>query len=325
MASNITITVLEENSKQRIDKFLASYFAKAIKEEREFFSYSRGEIIQNIKNGNVLVNGKKIKPSYILKASDKILVNFPARKKEAQLIPNPSVKIRVIYQDENIIAIDKSAGIQVHPGGREKENTLVNGLIVEFPEIKDVNDGTFGSELRPGIVHRLDKDTSGIMVIARNQESFNELKKMFQARKVHKKYLAVVYGKIKRKEGIIEKPIARSGDYRKQVIAGKKTKTKIRAAVTEYEVIKEYGNYSLVEAVPRTGRTHQIRIHLFSLGNPIVGDKKYKIRTKKINNAFYGGRHLLHAEEIKFELLGRKYDFVSPLPDDFANFTRNID
>ncbi len=307
------IRITEKNSGIRIDKFLV--------EEVFFNELSRGEIIREIKNGKVLVNDKEVKASYILKENDNIEINISQKKNE--LISSKDVRFKIIYQDQNIIVIDKPSGLKVHPSGFEENDTLVNGLLAKFPEIKNVIDGSQGSELRPGIVHRLDKDTSGIMVIARNRQSFDELKKIFQERKIAKKYLTFVYGHLKNKKNTIKKPIARAENRKKQIIAHKKTRTKIREAVTEYEVIKEFNDYSLVEAMPRTGRMHQIRIHFFSLGNPVVGDQKYK--SKKIRAAKEVRRQLLHAQKLEFELFDKKYSFESELPGDFRAFLDSLD
>lgn len=302
--------VKKENAGQRIDKFL--------KKEVFFNSeVTRGEIIQNIKNGNVLVNGKKIKPSYILKVGDRISSQSVVHS--SQLVVDKNIKFGIIYEDKNIIVVNKPAGISVHPVNFGQDNALVNGLIYKFPEIKNINDGSSGSELRPGIVHRLDKDTSGVMVVARNQKTFDKLKKLFQDRKVRKIYLALVYGQLENKKGLIDKPLAKAADYKKQVVAGGRTKTKIRPAVTEYKVIKEFENYSLIEVKPQTGRTHQIRVHLASIGHPVAGDKIYKARNIK-TEAQNIGRQLLHAKELEFELFGKKYDFEVKMPEDFQNF-----
>ncbi|GBE16987.1 ribosomal large subunit pseudouridine synthase D [bacterium BMS3Abin15] len=317
------LIVKSEQSKQRIDKFLV----------RELFSYTRAEIVRNIKNGNILVNGKKAKPSYKLKGSDIIVIPSPLSSPggRGRLKPNPEVKFEVIYKDRDIIVVDKPAGLKTHPINYDDKNSLINGLIAKFPEIKNISDpstrlaktsprrtSSEQADLRPGIVHRLDKDTSGIMIVARNQESFNELKKLFKERKITKKYLAVIHGKLKSKKGIIEKPIARAGNYKKQVIAGRKTKTKIREAVTEYKVLKEYKDYSLVELTPHTGRMHQIRIHLFSLDHPVVGDDKYKLKkTIKPKNV---SRQLLHAKDLEFKLWSKKHSFQTELPEDFSDF-----
>jgi 23S rRNA pseudouridine1911/1915/1917 synthase len=305
------IIKVSKNFGIRIDKFLAM----------EFFSMSRGKIIKAIKEEKILVNGVKVKPSYILKESDEIKSDIHFEREE--LIPNKKIRLDIIYSDENIIVINKPAGIQVHPDGNEKENTVANALIAKFPEIKNVHDGTLGAFLRPGIVHRLDKDTSGILIIARNMKILEELKQLFQERKIQKKYLALVFGVPKDKKGIITKPIARAGNYRKQVIAGAKTKTKIRGAVTFYKVIRRYKDYSLLEVEPKTGRMHQIRIHLFSISHPVVGDKIYKM--KNIKNPEKAERQLLHASELNFKMDGEKYSFNSKLPDDFASFVGNLD
>lgn len=311
------IIINRENYNERIDKFLA----------KEFFSYTRGEIIRNIRIGNILVNNKKVKPSYILKETD--VISSQSAVHSLRLIPNSNLKIKIIYQDKNIIVVNKPAGISVHPstssGQVPEKNTLVNFLVYRFPEIKNVGDPSTGSgqvNLRPGIIHRLDKDTSGVIVVARNQKTFDELKKLFQDRRIKKEYLAIVFGKLKNKKGMIEKSIARSRSYKKQTIANAKTKTKIRPAVTEYEVLKEYKNYSLVKVLPKTGRMHQIRVHLASLGHPIVGDQKYSHKNTK--NPPEVTRQLLHAKKLEFKLFRKKYFFQAPLPEDFKKFLKNI-
>lgn len=315
------ITIGKNDSGGRADKFLASAFAKTSTftkvmvdksaDKKDFFSYTRGEIIRQIREGAVLVNGKKIKPSYILKENDKMEINL--EEKNEKLVPNKKIKLEIIYEDKNIIVVNKPAGLPVHPDFREKNNTLVNALLVKFPEIKNVGE----DPMRPGIVHRLDKDTSGVMVVARNQKTFLGLKEKFKNRKIEKKYWAIIHGKLEKKEGIIDKPLARSSSYRKQVIAGKKTKTKIREATTYYKVLREWKNYSLLEVAPKTGRMHQIRVHLASVGHPIVGDKVYKTKnTGKIE----APRQMLHAKSLEFKLNGKKYKFIAELPADFKKF-----
>lgn len=298
------ITVEKNSSGKRIDKFL---------KEEVFFNekISRGEITRKIKDGNVLTNNKKIKPSYILKENDEIEVNF--EKESGKLVPNKNIKFEIIYQDKNIIAINKPAGISVHPSKLSETNTLANWLVYEFPGIKSVGDEP---EIRPGIVHRLDKDTSGVMIVARNQKTFEELKKKFKNREVEKKYLAIVYGKMENSKGTIEKSIARSSNYKKQIIAGRKTRTKIRLALTEYGVIKKYKKYSLIEASPKTGRMHQIRVHMKSIGHPIIGDKIYKLKNSK--DGLFAKRQMLHARSIELSLFAKKYSFSAELPEDFS-------
>lgn len=314
------IIINETDSGRRIDKFFSS-FAKATADKKEevFFNedMTRGEIIRRVNNSEILVDGKKIKPSYILKEGDKIEIS--QIKKEKGMVSNKEIRFKILYQDKNLIVIDKPAGLQVHPDQRGNNDTLVNGLLLKFPEIKNVGDEP---NMRPGIVHRLDKDTSGIMVVARNQDAFNELKSRFKNREIEKKYWAIVYGILNEKKGIIEKPLARSSNYKKQVVAGRKTKTKIRPAITEYRVLKGFENYSLIEASPKTGRTHQIRVHLASIGHPVVGDEKY--RSKMIKKSSRAKRQLLHAKSLAFELFGKKYAFSSELPQDFNDFLENL-
>lgn len=304
------INVKKDNPEIRLDKFLV----------REFFSHSRGEIIRNIRAGNVLVNNKKVKPSYILRRGDAISSKLKVRSEK--LIPNRNIRIEIIYKDENIIVINKPAGLQVHPDKNESKNTLVNWLIHKFPEVINVHDDSAEANFRPGIVHRLDKDTSGVVVTARNIKAFQELKKLFKEHKIEKKYLALVYGKLKNKSDVISKPIARSSTYKKQVIAGRKTKTKIRKALTEYKVLKEFNDYSLLKVTPKTGRMHQIRIHLFSIGHPIVGDKIYKLKKLKRVDA---PRQMLHAKSISFKLLSKNYRVNANIPGNMTSFMRNID
>lgn len=303
------ITIETQSAGVRIDKFLA----------KEFFLYSRGEIIRKIKSGQVLVNGKEIKPSYILEENDILtLSDFSKEPQEKVLISNSEIELEIIFENENIIAINKKAGIQVHPSFNEKENTLVNALLFRYPEIKDVHGDEEGAQFRPGVVHRLDKDTSGIMVIARNIQTFHELKELFKNRSIEKTYLAIAKGNLKEGTGIIDKPIARSTSYRKQVIARNNTKTIVRTAQTHYKVLEEYDGCSLLELSPKTGRMHQIRIHLDSIGHPVVGDAIYGFK-KGIENS-EAKRQLLHAHKLKFELNGERYEFVSPMPRDFEEF-----
>lgn len=304
---------------KRIDKFLAE----------EFFLYSRADIIKRIKNGEVLVNNKQIKPSYILEEGNAVMLeNFSREQQDQSLIGNINISLDIIFENDDMIVINKQAGLQVHPSFNEKKNTLVNALLSRYPQIINVHDGSVGAELRPGIVHRLDRDTSGVMVIARNMEAFNALKENFKNRNVEKYYLAIAKGILKEKEGVIERAIAKSSSYRKQIIARSNTKTVIRPAETHFKVLEELEDYSLVQLVPKTGRTHQIRIHLTSIGHPVVGDRVYGLsRAKKEDKAEndesgnkLAERQLLHAQELKFELFGQQYDFIAPMPADFDVF-----
>jgi len=279
---------------------------------------SRGKIIKQINDGYVLVNNKSAKPSYKLKQNDELKVKKIASPKI--LKANPKTSINIIFQNENFAVIDKPAGITVHPSPANKDNTgtLASGLMNVFPQIKNVGDNP---QERPGIVHRLDKDTSGLMVVALNQRTFFELKRLFSERKVKKEYLALVQGNVENKTEIINQPLARSSSYKKQVVAHRKTRTQAREAVTEYRLEKRYEKYDLLCVTPKTGRTHQIRVHLASLGHPVVGDRTYS--SKKYFGRNQPTRQLLHAEELSFSLAGKKYDFNSPMPEDMAEFIQS--
>jgi len=229
------------------------------------------------------------------------------------------MNINVIYEDDDIVAINKPSGLLVHPvleSSRgdtvQSSPTLVNWLLEKYPEIKLVGDDP---SIRPGIVHRLDKDTSGVLVAAKNQKSFDFLKSQFQNRQVVKKYIALVHGKVKNKEGVINFPIGASKhDFRKKSSIGK-LRGKIREAVTEYKVIEEFPDYTILEISPQTGRTHQIRVHLKSIGHPIAGDKLYG--QKKETNHLNLERQFLHAKSIDIMLpSGGKIRLEADLPDD---------
>lgn len=305
------IIITKDSSGERLDKFLSGGILFDGK-------ITRSEISRQIKAERILVNKNKVKSGYVLKNNDEITYDFIFTE-EKILLPKENKKLVVIFVDENIIVIDKPAGMQVHPDDNQKENTLVNYLMAQFPEIEGVCDETKEGKLRPGIVHRLDKDTSGVIVIAKNIETFTELKRQFQDKEIEKKYQAIVYGIPSPAEDTIKKSLARSADYRRQVVAGRKTRTKIREAITEFRTLKTLDdNFALLEVSPKTGRMHQIRVHLTFIGHPIVGDKKYFLRG--ITRLDSARRQLLHAQSISFTLFGNTYDFSSPLPADFLDF-----
>lgn len=314
------ITITKEQAGKRIDKFLSTEFFSSRKTMLRD-KFSRGDIIRKIKSEGVLVNGKNVKPSYVLTENDEIILPDSEKERDDELLGNDKIKLEILFEDENIVAINKQAGVQVHPSHNEKNNTIVNALVAKYPEIKNVHDDSEEGKMRPGIVHRLDKDTSGVMVIARNLKTFEELKKLFKSREISKKYIAICQGIFSEKEDVIKKPIARASSYRKQVVAGRKTKTKIRPAETQYKVIKEYKDFSLVEAMPKTGRMHQIRLHLASIDHPVAGDLIYGSKKASVK----AKRQLLHAKELKFNLFCKEYAFSAPIPADFKDFLAKVD
>lgn len=297
MASAI-LKITEETAGKRLDKFLAE----------KFQDYSRARLKKLIESGVVSVDAGKKKPKYILRTGDEIKVAFPAPE-EIKMEPDFSIPLKIIYEDADIAVIDKQPGLSVHPSEKEKKGTLANALLAKYPEIKNIGEDL----MRPGIVHRLDKDTSGLMVAAKNNAAFQYLKKQFQGKKVEKRYLALVEGNLKEKSGIIEKPIGRHGMKQYAGERKKHTLKKTREALTEYKVKKSFSAYDLVEARPRTGRMHQIRVHFSSIGHPLACDFKYGSRKCPAGLS----RHFLHSYYLSFILpSGQKIAFETDLPDE---------
>jgi 23S rRNA pseudouridine1911/1915/1917 synthase len=232
--------------------------------------------------------------------------------------------MKIIFQNNDFIVVDKPVGMAVHVGVGTSEKTLVDFLLEEFSEIKNVGDAP---EIRPGIVHRLDKETSGVMIVARNQKTFEYLKDLFKSRKIEKKYLALVHGKLKVKVGQVEGEMGRSKkDFRKQaLVRGKISVRKERYSLTHFKVKYEFEKNTLLEVFPKTGRMHQIRVHLHSVGHPIVGDKKYTFKEylprRQAGKNIDAPRMFLHAASISF--IGsdnKKHFFESEVPKEFEEY-----
>lgn len=307
----MNLKITETGKGLRLDKFLTGKFPQ----------YSRAYLQKMIKGGNILVNSKKVKQRHILKENDEILVEFP-EKKELSLKSDSTVKFEVIYEDKNVIVVDKPADLAVHPSEHQKSGTLVNGLLAKYPEIKNVGE----DPLRPGIVHRLDKDTSGVMIVARNNETYNFLKNQFKERQAVKKYIALAVGNIQKEKGVISLPIARRRNIPTRQVAvrsERQARGKIREAVTEYRVLRHLfidgKECTLIEAFPKTGRLHQIRVHFSAIGHPLAGDKKYGSEKRTAISGLK--RHFLHAAslEITIPKKGIKI-FEAPLPRELSKF-----
>ena len=298
--------------------------------KNSIIGYSRTKINFWIKSSLIKVNGIQEKPSYIVQNKDKIFVNIPQQHTNSKKIEPIKMDLDIVYEDDAIAIINKPVGLVVHPGNGNPSNTLVNGLVSHYESLSDVNG--YG---RPGIVHRLDADTSGIIVVAKNNEAHEKLSAQFQKREVSKEYVAITWSNWKEKSGVIDVPIKRN----------KKDPTKFSAfkdgknSITKYEVKREYRHLSLVKFFPETGRTHQIRVHSSYNGNPIFGDKKYggsETKTKgflpelnkiykRMLNEFKG--HALHAKSISFShpKSNKMVTFDCSIPHEFQKLVNSIE
>lgn len=229
------------------------------------------------------------------------------------------MRIPVLFEDENYLVINKPAGLVVHGDGKTEEQSVADWVLENYPEAKEVGEPLLlsgGQKIsRPGIVHRLDRETSGVLAIAKNRKAYEFLKKQFQNREVEKIYFAIVHGEIKGGEGVIDRAIGRSrSDFRKWT-AERGSRGEMREARTEYKVLAEKNGFSLVEVFPRTGRTHQIRVHFKAINHPLLGDSLYAPQKSETLGL---GRLALHAKSIRFENLnGKKIEVEAPLPADF--------
>ncbi len=287
-----TIHAVEvERGDTRLDQFLAG----------QDIGLTRSRLRQLIDSGDVLVNGAAVKPAHRVRPGDRVWVSVPP--------PRPSVAVAqdipltVVYQDSELVVIDKPAGLATHPGPGHPDQTLVNGLLSLCPDIQGI-----GGEIRPGIVHRLDKDTSGLMIAAKTEAAHHSLSQQIKDRQVQKGYLALVEGTPSPETGLIDAPIGRDPRRRTRmaVTAGG------RESRTGYHLLERAGRYSLLELQLHTGRTHQARVHLAWLGHPLLGDAVYGRRSPLL------ARHFLHAHRLAFAhpATGEPLEFRSPLPPD---------
>lgn len=298
-----TLVVDEINKGKRLDSYISDNMDKI----------SRSFAQKLIENQQVTINGKNEKASYKVCAGDNIQVDVPeaqGTKLKAQDIP-----VDVVYEDKDIIVVNKPKGMVVHPANGNPDGTLVNAILAMC---KDSLSG-IGGEIRPGIVHRLDKDTSGLLIIAKNDEAHVKMSKQIQDRLVTKKYIALVKGVVKDDEATIDMPIARSKVDRKKMAVDKDGKQ----AVTHFKVIKRYKGYTLLEIKIDTGRTHQIRVHMAKIGYPVVGDMVYS----NGRNEFGVEGQMLHAKSLEFShpITGKKMHLEAPLPEYFTKVLEELD
>tara|TARA_B100000029_G_scaffold465306_1_gene499887 strand:- start:513 stop:1493 length:981 start_codon:yes stop_codon:yes gene_type:complete len=314
MNKTITFLAKEVNNSIRLDKFLTE----------KLNDYTRSAIKKIVVSGNVKINNKTISsPSQKVRINDAVEVNLIQNKTD-HLRPK-KIKIDIIYEDKEVAIIDKPSGLVVHPGAGNKDNTLVNGLLYIFKK----NLSSLNGLSRPGIVHRIDKETSGILVVAKNNFSHANLSKQFSEHTIKRKYIALIWGVVRPLKGKIVTLISRSKKNRQLMSVSEHSGKK---AITNYKTLKVFNNkeipkISLIECTLDTGRTHQIRVHLTHKGNPLIGDKKYgkrKLQFKKINKKFLEmlsnfDRQALHAQSLGFKHPTKKVfvNFQSKLPKDF--------
>jgi 23S rRNA pseudouridine1911/1915/1917 synthase len=277
--------------------------------------FSRSRIQQWIRDGRVLANGARVRPSHLVRAGEFIDVepaDSPPLHATAEDIP-----LEVLFEDKDLVAVDKPAGMVVHAGAGVHSGTLVNALLHRFGQLSGV-----GGAFRPGIVHRLDRYTSGVLLVAKNDAAHQNLAEQFSGRQVEKTYLALVHGNVRQETGRIDRPIARDPVHRTRMTA---RLGEGRSAWSEYQVMARFGGFTLLQVRIGTGRTHQIRVHLSSLGHPVVGDTLYGA-PGKVEGMPALGRYFLHAHRIGFRLpsTGEHVTIVSPLPWELEEWLKGL-
>jgi len=299
--NKIIVNINEE--KNRLDTYLA-------KQKKDL---SRTMIKKLIEDGNILVNGKKQKTSYKVQMNDEISIIIPEPKEislKAQDIP-----IEIIYEDKDIIVVNKPKGMVVHPAIGNTDGTLVNAIMSICKESLS----GIGGEIRPGIVHRLDKDTSGLLIVAKNDEAHIKMSEEIKNREVYKIYIALVRGVVKENEATVNMPIGRSTKDRKKMAVNKKGKE----AITHFIVLKRYPKYTLLQIKIDTGRTHQIRVHMAEIGHPVVGDVVYS----NGKNEFGIQGQMLHSQKLKFKhpISGEQMELEADLPMYFKEVLKKLE
>lgn len=291
----------EENKGIRIDKFITDIME----------GKSRSYIQEMIEEGYVVVNNKKVKSNYKLKLNDVIKTTI---KEPVELeVKKENIPIDILYEDSDVIVVNKPKGMVVHPAPGNYEGTLVNALLYHCKDLSSIN-----GVIRPGIVHRIDKDTTGVLVVAKNDEAHVKLSEQLKDHSMKREYYALVEGRLKKDSGTIDKPLARSKRDRLKIAITEDGKR----AVTHYSVIERFKNSTLVKCVLETGRTHQIRVHMSSIGYPLVGDPLYGFKKQK----FKDDGQMLHAKVLGFihPRTGEYMEFSSELPENYKKLLENL-
>jgi 23S rRNA pseudouridine1911/1915/1917 synthase len=307
----LTFEVSEEEVDSRLDAFLASHIP----------DWSRARLQRLIENEDVLVNDKSAKSSYRIRAGDQIEVELIP---EAESFTPENIPVDVIYEDDELVVVNKPAGLVVHPAAGNHSGTLANALAFHFQNLP-----TSSTSIRPGIVHRLDRDTSGLLVVAKTPQSMENLSDQFRERTVFKSYIALVHGRVDAEAGKIEQPLARDPSNRTRMGVVRSG----RSALSLYKVRHRYQRFTLLDVELKTGRTHQIRVHLAWLRHPVVGDETYGLgRDNTIQDARQRAhvrnlrRHFLHAAKlgITHPRTSERMEFEAPLPDDLMSLLAEI-
>lgn len=318
MSQAYNFTISKDEASQRLDLFLAAMLPKL----------SRSAIKNLLVGGHVLVNGSEGKPGRKVKEGDRIEAVVPEVKTE--MVEGEDIPLEVLYEDADIIVVNKPPGLTVHPGAGRSGGTLVNALVCHAERTGGTL-SSVGAPLRPGIVHRLDKDTSGVLVVAKTDMAHASLANQFKEHTSSRRYMALVWGVVNDDEGVIDLPIGRDAAHRKKISTRSR---RSRKAETAYRVLRRYTRFTLLELKLKTGRTHQIRVHLTAIRHPIVGDQTYGKRPVPpiFSKTLADGlsrmkRQCLHARTLGFThpSTGRKMEFKSPPPEDMASLIRILD
>jgi 23S rRNA pseudouridine1911/1915/1917 synthase len=314
--------IILEVPRQLVDKRLDVAALVLIRKKYPGNQLSRGAITRLIKAKQITLNNTPAQASHFVSLHDKIEIFESDLVISEPKLETRDITIPILYEDDFLIAIDKPAGIQTHPAGDIKRDTVAHFIVSKYPKLRNIGE----NPLRPGIVHRLDRETSGVLVVAKTGETFEELKKLFQDRKIEKTYIALVYGHTPKLEGVIDKSLLQqSGKLKRVAITTQLVPSAAREALTLYRTVARYQDFDLLLVTPKTGRTHQIRAHLADLGHPIVGDKLYAFKNIRREKKLFPSRQMLHAFRLQFELFAKKYAFQAPLPDDFRSLLRRVD
>ena len=294
---------IQEEQQMRLDKYLSEQFPEQ----------TRSYLQKLIKEGQILVNGKSVKSGYQLSKGDEVSVSIP-EPKELDVEPQ-KMDLDIIYEDEDVILVNKPKGMVVHPAPGHMTDTLVNGLLYHC---KDNLSGINGV-VRPGIVHRIDRDTTGILIVCKNDMSHNSIAEQLKEHSINRRYRALVHGNIKEDQGTVEGPIGRHPVDRKKMAINERNG---KPAVTHYTVLERFGNYTLIECKLETGRTHQIRVHMTSIGHPLVGDEVYG----PVKSSFKLKGQCLHAMVLGFvhPRNGEYMEFSAELPAYFEELLRKL-